>query len=190
MLSTFAPHIAEEMWEKLGNSGLVSKSVWPSVDNEQIHPESLQTEELLKSLMGDIANILKVTKMSPKKIIIYTASELKVKAYHQILSKVKSGETNVGAMIKALIENKETEEIKKNPDFVKKTINDILSEPMELRKMESFNEENIIQRELESLVSKDFGVDLKVYSESDPEKYDPKNRAKNARPFKPAILIE
>ena len=190
MLSPFAPHIAEEMWEKLGNSGLVSKSAWPSVDNEQIHPESLQTEELLKSLMGDIANILKVTKMSPKKIIIYTASELKVKAYHQILSKVKSGETNVGAMIKALIENKETEEIKKNPDFVKKTINDILSEPMELRKMESFNEENIIQRELESLVSKDFGVDLKVYSESDPEKYDPKNRAKNARPFKPAILIE
>ncbi|HJJ22411.1 MAG TPA: leucine--tRNA ligase, partial [Nitrosopumilus sp.] len=29
MLSPFAPHIAEEMWEKLGNSEMVSKSSWP-----------------------------------------------------------------------------------------------------------------------------------------------------------------
>jgi len=29
MLSPFAPHIAEEMWEKLGNKELVSKSEWP-----------------------------------------------------------------------------------------------------------------------------------------------------------------
>ena len=26
MLSPFAPHVAEEMWEKLGNTELVSKS--------------------------------------------------------------------------------------------------------------------------------------------------------------------
>ena len=29
-----------------------------------------------------------------------------------------------------------------------------------------------------------------VYSEEDHTKYDPKSRAKSARPFKPAILIE
>ena len=30
MLSPFAPHIAEEIWEKLGNTELASKSAWPS----------------------------------------------------------------------------------------------------------------------------------------------------------------
>jgi len=49
---------------------------------------------------------------------------------------VLDGQTNVGAIIKSLIANKETEQIKKDPDFVKKTLNDILSEPVELRKEE------------------------------------------------------
>ena len=32
LLSPFAPHLAEEVWEKMGNSGLVSLSDWPSYD--------------------------------------------------------------------------------------------------------------------------------------------------------------
>jgi len=47
---------------------------------------------------------------------------------------VLDGQTNIGTIIKSLIVNKETEQIKKDPDFVKKTLNDILSEPVELRK--------------------------------------------------------
>jgi len=45
-------------------------------------------------------------------------------------------------------------------------------------------------KSLSSLVKNDYDVELSVFSESDPEKYDPKNKAKAARPFKPAILIE
>ena len=134
MLSPFAPHIAEEMWEKLGNSELASKSVWPSSVEIEIDSKSIQTETLLKSIIDDINNILKVTKISPKKIIIYTAEQWKSKAYNSILKNVLDGQTNVGTIIKSLIANKETEQIKKDPDFVKKTLNDILSEPAELRK--------------------------------------------------------
>ena len=36
----------------------------------------------------------------------------------------------------------------------------------------------------------DFGVELQVFSESDGSIYDPKGKARHARPFKPAILIE
>jgi len=35
-----------------------------------------------------------------------------------------------------------------------------------------------------------FGADVQVFSESDSEIYDPKGKARHARPFKPAILIE
>jgi len=194
MLSPFAPHISEEIWEKLGNSELASKSAWPSSIGIEIDSKSIQTETLLKSIIDDINNILKVTKISPKKITIYTAEQWKSKAYNAILKNVLDGQTNIGAIIKSLIANKETEQIKKDPDFVKKILNDILSEPVELRKgrmnIGQIDEKQIISSELSSLVKNDYGVELSVFSESDSEKYDPKNKAKAARPFKPAILIE
>lgn len=194
MLSPFAPHIAEEIWERLGNSGLASQSSWPRVMADAIDPNAIQSEELLKSIMDDISNILKVTKITPKKITIYTANSFKVKAYHTILEKVMAGETNMGAIMKDLITNLETADIKKNPDFVQRTIKDILSEPAEIRKTrletKNFDEESLIAKELISLAKSDFGVDVQVFSENDSGIYDPKGKAKTARPFKPAILIE
>jgi leucyl-tRNA synthetase len=194
MLSPFAPHIAEEMWEKIGNSGLVSQTSWPTVSADVIDPNAIQSEELLKSTIDDISNILKVTQMKPKKITIYTADAFKSKAYHSILEKVMAGQTNMGVIMKDLIANSETADIKKNPDFVQKTIKDILSEPTEIRKTKletkEFDEKSLIENELVSLAKADFGVDVQVFSESDSGIYDPKGKARHARPFKPAILIE
>ncbi len=193
MLSPFAPHIAEEMWEKLGNSEMVSRSSWPKQE-EQTDDKAVQNESLLSSVMNDISNITKVTKITPEKIIIYTADSWKSKAYHKILSGVNSGETNVGIFIKELISQKETENVKKDPDFVKKTLKDILSEPMDLRRTKlnagEINESETISNELSSLIEADYGIKLQVFSENDSEKYDPKNKARMARPYKPAILIE
>ena len=107
---------------------------------------------------------------------------------------MNSGETNVGKFINELISEKETENVKKDPDFVKKTIKDILSEPTDLRKTKmsagEIDESEIISKELSSLIETDYGIKLQVFSENDTEKYDPKNKARMARPYKPAILIE
>jgi leucyl-tRNA synthetase len=194
MLSPFAPHIAEEMWEKLGNKEMVSKSSWPAVDTRVIDAKSIQAEDLLKSIINDITNILKVTKITPKKITIYTADSFKSKAYHAILEQVMNEQTNMGVIMKELIANPETADIKKNPDFVQKTIKDILSEPTEIRKtkleVKEFDEKQFISEELISIVKQDFGVDVVVFAEDDDDIYDPKGKARHARPFKPAILIE
>ena len=193
MLSPFAPHIAEEMWEKLGNTDSVSKATWPSVLDDKIDIVSIQSENLLKSTMEDIKNILKVTKITPRRIIIYTSDSWKIKAYQKILANIIKGELNIGILMKLLIADKETDLVKKDPDFVKKTVNDILSEPAAAREAKAkigLVDEKKILSELNSLAQKDFGVTVQVFSESDPEKYDPKNKARTARPFKPAILIE
>ncbi|MDH3822417.1 MAG: leucine--tRNA ligase [Nitrosopumilus sp.] len=194
MLSPFAPHIAEEMWEKLGNYEMVSKSRWPEVDTNGIDAKSIQSEDLLKSIINDIANILKVTKMTPKKITIYMANSFKVKAYRTVLEKVMEGQINMGVIMKELIANPETTDIKKNPDFVQKTIKDILSEPTEIRttKLETkeFDEKQFVSEELIAIAKQDFGVEISVFAEDDSEIYDPKGKARHARPFKPAILIE
>ena len=192
MLSPFAPHIAEEMWQKLGNEQMVSKSNWPEFS--QVDSAAILSEDLLKSTIEDISNILKVTKISPQKITIYTADSFKSKVYHLILEKVMAGQTNMGTVMKELISNPDTQDIKKNPNFVQKTIKDILSEPTEIRntRLESkeFDEEKFLADELLEIGRKEFGVEITVYSETDTDIYDPKGKAKHARPFKPAILIE
>ncbi|MCE9652658.1 MAG: leucine--tRNA ligase [Nitrosarchaeum sp.] len=194
MLSPFAPHIAEEMWEKLGHDKLVSISQWPEYSANSINASAIQSEELLKLLIDDIANILKVTKITPKKITIYTADSFKSKVYHSILEKVMSGQTNMGIVMKELIANPETSDVKKIPDFVQKTIKDILSEPTEIREMKlqskEFDEKKFLASELIQIGKKEFGVDIDVFSESDDGIYDPKGKARYARSFKPAILIE
>lgn len=193
MLSPFAPHIAEEMWERLGNHGLVSKSDWPRTGNNSDH-SAIQSEELLQSTIDDIKNVLKVTKITPQKIILYTADSWKMKAFRRIAQSVISGQTNIGAIIKELIADPETENIKKDPDFVKKSVNSILAESAEMRKMraetEPIDESQVLLSELSALVKKEFLVDIQVFKESDSSKFDPKNKARMARPFKPALYIE
>jgi leucyl-tRNA synthetase len=41
MLSPFAPHIAEELWEMIGNTGLVSTRAWPIADEEMARAEEI-----------------------------------------------------------------------------------------------------------------------------------------------------
>lgn len=194
MLSPFAPHISEEMWQRLGNSHMVSKSRWPAIDTGRIDSETIQSEDLLKSIINDITNILKVTKITPKKITVYTADSLKSNAYRAVLKKIVSGQTNMGAIMRDLIANPDTAGIKSSPDFVQKTIKDILSEPTEIRNArihtKDFDEKEFVSRELGSVAEKDFDAKVLVFSESDPDIYDPKGKARHARPFKPAILIE
>jgi leucyl-tRNA synthetase len=192
-MSPFAPYASEEMWYRLGNPGTVSKSSWPAYNLDSIDFSSIQSENLLKNTMEDIKNIIKITKIIPKKITIYTSAPWKVKAYQKILSKVVEGEVNIGTLIKSLIANKETDEIKKDPDFVKKTVNDILSESQEERESKNrigLIDEKEILSELNSLVQTEFGITSQVFAESDQDKYDPKNKSRTARPYKPAILIE
>ncbi|MFQ5476285.1 MAG: leucine--tRNA ligase [Nitrosopumilus sp.] len=195
MLSPFAPHIAEEMWEKLGNSDLVSKSAWPEYSKEDVDATAIQSEELLKSTIDDIANILKVTKITPQKIVIYVNSDsMKSKVYRKILSIMVGGQNNMGVVMKDLIADPETIDAKKMPDFVQKVIKDLHSESEVIKKMklesDSFDEKEFLSAELSSIGKKEFGVEIQVYSESDEDIYDPKGKARHARPFKPAILIE
>ena len=197
MLSPFAPHIAEEMWERLGNSGLVSKSDWPEYSEGDFDASSVQAEELLRSTMEDIANIIKVTKISPQKIVIYVNSDkFKSKVYRKILGMMVGGQNSMmmGEVMKGLIADPETVDAKRNPDFVQKTLKDLHSESEEIKRtrLESgdFDEKEFLSSELPSIIREEFGVDILVYSESDDDIYDPKGRARHARPFKPAILVE
>jgi leucyl-tRNA synthetase len=104
------------------------------------------------------------------------------------------GQNNMGVVMKELIADPETTDAKKIPDFVQKVIKDLHSESEVIKSMKleskGFIEKDFLLAELASIGKKEFGVEISVYSESDDGIYDPKGKARHARPFKPAILIE
>ena len=195
MLSPFAPHVSEEMWENLGNSGLVSKSVWPEFSKDKLDATSIQSEEFLKSTINDIANIIKIIKITPQKITVYVNSdEFKSTVYKKILGIMVGGQNNMRIVMKELIADPQTTDARKMPDYIQKVIKDLHSESDEIKSMKleskEFDEKKFLAAEISSIGKKEFGVEIQVYSESDDDIYDPKGKAKNARPFKPAILVE
>ena len=41
MLSPFAPHVSEELWEKIGNGDMICLRGWPGVDEEMARAEEI-----------------------------------------------------------------------------------------------------------------------------------------------------
>src|SRR5215217_3960067 len=86
MLAPFAPFISEELWEIIGgNSNSIIFAGWPIVDEDKRDPVAEESEQLIINLISDLQNILKVTKISPTKIIIYTSARWKQQIYQKIL---------------------------------------------------------------------------------------------------------
>ncbi len=76
LFSPFCPHIAEELWEKIGNKGFISLEKWPIADESKINLKLEQEEKNVEKLCGDILNIVKIIKerenKEMKKAYIYT----------------------------------------------------------------------------------------------------------------------
>ena len=71
MLYPFAPHISEEVWEKMGNRTLLAKSIWPKVNKSKINKKSEKSEEAIRKTVSDIKQILKITGKKAKQIYLY-----------------------------------------------------------------------------------------------------------------------
>jgi leucyl-tRNA synthetase len=194
LLAPFAPFSAEELWERMGNSEMITAAGWPVVKEERIDPAAEESEFLISNLLADFQNIMKVTKISPVKIVVYTSAPWKALVYRVILEKVMGGSSNFGEIMKQLVTNPETARVKTDPKLVQKMMEDILSSPLEARSrrlmLTGFAEVDSIRDGSSLLSSEASKSEVIVFSEEDSAKYDPKGKAKSARPFKPAIYME
>src|SRR3989344_1732744 len=61
-ISPVIPHVAEEMWEKIGNKKMVIEQKWPEFDEKKIDEKFDKAEEASLRVVSDILNILKIIK--------------------------------------------------------------------------------------------------------------------------------
>ncbi len=70
VLSPFAPHLAEEIWEILGNKGLVSIAAWPEYDEAKTVDDTI---EMPVQINGKVRSLIMVPKDADKDAIIAIA---------------------------------------------------------------------------------------------------------------------
>jgi leucyl-tRNA synthetase len=194
MLAPVTPHICEELWEKLDGKGFISQAAWPSADLAKIDPHAEESEALVAATLQDTSGITKATGMKPKKIYYYTAAKWKHKAYALAVHKSVAGKISQGDVMKELLKNAG---MKKIAGQLAKFVGQVTDEvnKMSVEKKQRLDnigviDENEILREAGDFFKRELKAEVQVSSEEDPRRYDPKNRAQLAKPYRPAIYIE
>ena len=63
LISPFAPHIAEEVWERIGGAGLVSLAPWPEFDEEKTVDDTVKVPVQIN---GKVKSVIDLSKDSDK----------------------------------------------------------------------------------------------------------------------------
>ncbi len=104
LLSPFCPHLAEELWQKVGNKPFISKAKWPKVDESKIDEEIEKQEKKKDKLLEDVKNIIDILKDKneledkkkinvyaiPKELGLYKKVEKKIENTFGLKTKVES----------------------------------------------------------------------------------------------------
>jgi glycerophosphoryl diester phosphodiesterase len=151
-------------------------------------------ENLIKEIIEDTLNVLKATKIAPKKIFYYTASPWKWTVYRNVLQKSRSGEVKLNEIMK---ESAADESLKKHmkevANFASKMVKEVNKIPEKQKEnmlmIKTLDEREVIADARDFLMQR-FSSQITVYNEEDNKRYDPKNKAAVSVPYRPAIYIE
>lgn len=194
LLAPFAPHICEELWSRITEEGFISLAKWPQLNEKKIDILVEEQEKLITDLIEDTLNVLKATKMTPKKICYYTAAQWKWKIYLNVLERTLESKVKVNDILKEMIAKEDLKEnIKLAANFIAKTVKALNKAPDDRKskalQIKALDEKKVIENAAKFLEEK-FNTSVVVYNEEDKVKYDPKERAIAAMPYQPAIYLE
>ncbi|NON62598.1 leucine--tRNA ligase [Acidianus sp. RZ1] len=181
LLAPFAPHIAEEVWNALGNSGFVSVSRWPNYDESNIDLKLELEHEYHKEIIDDIRSILNVYKGNPKIATIYVANTSEHTLLMDALKTTAGGGTLKTFMSSHRPKNKE--EAKELQDIFEYATE--MSDSKKKLLLLGVDEEVLLKEGL-PLIKYKTGLDIEVqkYSDEIMRKYK-----KESFPLRPSIVL-
>ncbi|NIU38480.1 class I tRNA ligase family protein, partial [Candidatus Bathyarchaeota archaeon] len=194
MLAPVIPHTCEEIWENTGGKGFVSLATWPTPDETKIDVSAEENEALIRNMLEDTRNIFKATGITPKKVCYYTSALWKWRVFLEALRTSISTKVVQSELMKRLMKEadlkKKAKHVAKYVDQVIDEINQMPSEKKQRQSEIGVIDENEALKAAEAFFRREFDTEICIYSEEDPNCYDPKKRAQLAKPYRPAIYIE
>ncbi len=184
LITPFAPHLGEEVWEMLGNRKLASLESWPEYDENMIDKEAEFAEELSGSILSDVEKIMELAKIKEaKKVTIIPAA-----AWKYTLLRTLIGTLSETREMKAVIETCMNEkDIKINAKDAVRIIQALLKDNSKIPKV-LLNEKKEIEayEAAAEMIEKEHGAKTAIVA----EKSSKEAKAKQAMPGKPAIVVE
>ncbi len=190
LLAPFAPFLAEELHSVLGYEGFVSVVLWPAVRRDLMDADAELAEEMVSRLIEDVKKVIKLIPQA-NRLHVYCSPLWKMQLMSEMISSKAKGR-QYGEGLKAFSAS--------YPEFsgqagsllskLVKLIHD-LGEPFiaSVVKTQRIDEYQTFSSS-SSFLSQELGVEVMVHNEDEDRLYDPKKRASNSLPFRPALYIE
>jgi leucyl-tRNA synthetase len=194
LLTPFAPHLCEELWQKSGKDGFISTSRWPTVDEHAIDEGVEFSEDYIARVIEDVGNITKVIKTKPTRACIYVAQDWKWKAYRMAMKHMEAGKVDFGKLLrdveKELGLRLHKADLSKLLQQMIATIRETSEE--ELKMVESTDvDEYTALKDASDFIHEQLGLhEVLVFKTGAQVIYDPKERANASVPLRPAIYLE
>jgi leucyl-tRNA synthetase len=192
ILAPVIPHICEEIWEKLGKEGFITQAQYPQAEEDNIDPKIELSEEFLTNTISDVNEILKVTGIKPKKIVLYTPSQWKYEMHDIALDLASNKKLQINDLMKTAMTNDNIKSHSKEASqFAKKLVENLKNRGAdELDRLSiEIDEKGYLTEALEFLKS-EYKCEVEVQSADEKDLYDPQNKAKFAQPQRTAIYVE
>ena len=184
LTAPFIPHFCEECWEMTGKKDFVSLAKYSKADLKKINSELDYEEELIRTIMADIRQILKLAKVEkPKKIQLFIPPAWKYDLFKKINLLLEKTQ-NPGEILKEIMkENKFKKFGKDISRIVPALVKDRSKIPQTIT---SQKDEISTLNEAIDFINKEFKADIEIISAEKSKEA----KAGNAMPGKPAILVE
>ncbi len=180
LLSPFTPHVCEEIWSEIGNSGFVSEAEWPEPVEELRDHEIEHAHDFLDGVIDDIRELSDIVgEFEEIKVIV--AEDWKRELFRE-MADVIDERPEFGEAMEQLSHGR-----KSHAEKVKDYLQEYLEEPGDLPdRVFSTERELEILEENEEFLEDEF--DRWVTIETEQESRE--NKASRAEPGKPAIVLE
>ena len=193
LMTPMAPHLAEELWHlQNNNDSFVSNEPYPKFNPKDISEIDEVGEYLLSEVVDDISEILKVTKIKPKKICLYVSPGWKQEIFRKAIKLSLKGKLNVGIIMKEVMSDPKMKAIAKQvSQFTGKLPGEImkLNENDRNRYLIKIKELDYLKNAKDYLKNV-FSCEIEIYAAEDKKVYDPTSKTRFAIPLRPAIYIE
>lgn len=164
LLYPFTPHLAEELWSKLGEKNLLANHAWPvSVEADE---KPMLIEKYLEQLVEDTYQILKaVKKTSPTKLRLITAAQWKNTAFREIVEMAETNPEKIRGILARHATGVSKEELGRFMGQVMKNIQTVTEEHRKILKYVLEKGEQNIIKEVQSFFEKEFRCSVETFSE-------------------------
>ncbi|KYK23872.1 hypothetical protein AYK24_06960 [Thermoplasmatales archaeon SG8-52-4] len=191
LMTPITPHLAEEIWHR-NNKGFISNEPYPQFNSKDISEIEEVGEYLLSGVTEDISEILKVTKIKPKKICIYTSPSWKYEIFRKAIDLSSENKLNVGVIMKDVMSDPKMKKISKEvSQFVSKLPGEVMKlNDNDKKRYKVEIKEDVYLKKSKDYIKEIFTCDIEIFNADESKIYDPGNKIRFAVPLRPAIFIE